>query len=130
MSDIIVQKNVNQGKPGNLCYGWERHGECKRGDSCPFLHPHAYKDTKKGPGDAGAQTAKTTGPAVTVPTVPTPVPTTQADGPVTGTLCKQCNKKRRYREGGKVHPYCGKTCAEEAIGRKKWSSKVGCKVDQ
>ena len=34
------------------------------------------------------------------------------------TLCKQCNKKERYHEGGKVHPYCGKTCAEEAIGRK------------
>jgi hypothetical protein len=49
VDDINEQKNVNQGKPGNLCYGWERHGECKRGDSCPFSHPDAYKDTRKGP---------------------------------------------------------------------------------
>ncbi len=47
MTDIIVQKNVNQGKPGNLCYGWERNGECKRGGGCPFSHPDAYKGTKK-----------------------------------------------------------------------------------
>jgi hypothetical protein len=33
-------------------------------------------------------------------------------------LCKQCNKKERYHEGGKTHPYCGKKCAEEDIGRK------------
>ncbi len=49
--------------------------------------------------------------------MPTVVPTTQVDGPVDGTMCKQCNKKERYREGGKTHPYCRKTCAEEAIGR-------------
>ncbi len=118
VADIITQKNVNQGKPGNLCYGWERHGEYKRGVSFPFSHPDAYKGTKKGPGGAGAQPAKTTGPAATAPAVPTVVPTAQADGPVANTLCKQCNKKERYREGGKVHPYCGKSCAEEAIGRK------------
>ncbi len=50
--------------------------------------------------------------------MPTAVPTAHADGPVANTLCKKCNKKERYREGGKVHPYSGKTCAEEAIGRK------------
>ncbi len=111
VAGIIAQKNVNQGKPGNLCYSWERHGECKRGSSCPFSHPDAYKGTKKEPGGAGAQQAKTTGPAATAPAVPTAVPTAQVDGPVAGTLCKQCNKKERYREGGKTHPYCGKTCA-------------------
>ena len=29
LAGIIAQKNVNQSKPGNLCYGWEKHGECK-----------------------------------------------------------------------------------------------------
>ena len=90
VTGIIAQKNVNQGKPGNLCYGWERHGEYKRGVSFPFSHPDAYKGTKKGPGGAGAQPAKTTGPAATEPVVPTAVPTAQADGPVANTLCKQC----------------------------------------
>ena len=121
VAGIIAQKNVNQGKPGNLCYSWERHGECKRGSSCPFSHPDAYKGTKKVPGGAGAQPAKTT------PAVPTVVPTTQVDGPVAGTLCKQCNKKERYR-GGKTHPYCGKTCAEEAIGRKLGQPKQDTKL--
>jgi hypothetical protein len=58
-ASIMAQKNVNQDKPGNLCYSWERHGECKRGSSCPFSHPDAYKGTKKLPGGAGAQPAKT-----------------------------------------------------------------------
>ncbi len=61
VAGIIAQKNVNQGKPPNLCYAWERHGECKRGDSCPFSHPEANKGTKKVPGGAGAQPTKTTG---------------------------------------------------------------------
>ncbi len=59
---IIAQKNVNQGRSPNLCYAWERHDECERGDSCPFLHLEAYKVTKKVPGGAGSQPAKTTGP--------------------------------------------------------------------
>jgi hypothetical protein len=67
---IIKQKNVNQGKSGNLCYSWESHGECKRGSSCPFSHPDAYKGTKKEPGVGGSQPGKTTGPAETTPTVP------------------------------------------------------------
>ncbi len=95
VAGIIAKKNVNQGKPPNLCYGWERHGECNRGDSCPFLHPEAYKGTKKVPGGAGAQPVKTTGPAATAAVVPTAVPTTQIDGPVAGTLFKHCNKKER-----------------------------------
>jgi hypothetical protein len=45
VAGIIAQKNVNQGKPPNLCYAWEKHGECKRGDSCKFSHPEAYKGT-------------------------------------------------------------------------------------
>ena len=105
VADIIAQKNVTQGNPDNLCHSWERHGESKRGSSCPFSHPDAYKGTKKVPGGSGAQPAKTTGPAATAPAVPTVVPTAQADGPVANTLCKQCNEKERYREGGKVHPY-------------------------
>jgi hypothetical protein len=80
------------------------------------------------PGGAGAQPAKTTGPAATAPAVSTAVPTAQIDGPVAGTLCKQCNKKERYREGGKTHPYCGKTCAEEAIGRKIGQTKPDAKL--
>ncbi len=128
VAGIIAQKNENQGKPGNLCYAWERHGECKRGSSCPFSHPDAYKGTKKAPGGAGAQPAKTTGPEATAPAVPTAVPTAQVDGPVAGTLCKQWNKKERYREGGKTHPHCGKTCAEEAIGRKLGQPKQDAKL--
>jgi hypothetical protein len=99
----------------------------KRGGSCPFSHPDAYKGTKKGPGGAGAQPA-TTGPAATAPAVPTAVPTAQADGTVAGTLCKQCNKKERYREGGKFHPYCGQTCAEEALERKIGQPKQDAKL--
>jgi hypothetical protein len=60
----------------------------ERGDSCPFSHPDAFKGTKKGPGGAGEQPAKTTGPAGTAPAVPTAVPTTEVDGPVANTLCK------------------------------------------
>jgi hypothetical protein len=103
-------------------------GECKRGDSCPFSHPETYKGTKKVPVGAGAQPAKTTGPEATAPDVPTAVPTAQIDGPVAGTLCKQCKKKERYREGGKTHPYCGKKCEEEAVGRKIGQSKPDAKL--
>ena len=65
----------------------------------------ASEATKEGSGGAEVQAVKTTGSAATAPSVPTAVPTAQADGPVAGTLCKQCNKKERYREGGKVHRY-------------------------
>ena len=74
VAGIIAQKNINQGKPGNLSI----LTPCKR---------------RRG---RVAQEFK--------------------------------NKKERYREGGKVHPYCGKTCAEEDIGRKIGQPKQDAKL--
>jgi len=36
------------------------------------------------------------------------------DGPVSGTKCAQCGKKPQFRENGRLHKYCGKTCAKTA----------------
>ena len=37
----------------------------------------------------------------------------EADGPVPGTKGLNCKKEPQYLEKGKMHPYCGITCAEE-----------------
>ena len=43
-------------------------------------------------------------------------------------FCKQCDQKERYREDGKVHPYCSKTCAKVAIGKKIGQPKQDAKL--
>ncbi len=42
-----------------------------------------------------------------------------------GTKCLNCKEEPQYREKGKVHPYCGITCAAEAgaLGETKQNTK-------
>jgi hypothetical protein len=51
---------------------------------------------------------------------------TEVDGPVPGTKCLHCKEEPQYREKGKVHPYCGITCATEAgaLGEPKQNAKL------
>jgi hypothetical protein len=50
----------------------------------------------------------------------------EEDGPVLGTKCLNCKEEPQYREKGKVHPYCGITCAVEAgaLGEPKQNAKL------
>ena len=96
-----------------------------------FLHictSRRLQGNQEGLGGGRVQPVKTSGPAATAPAVPTAVPTPQPDGRVSGTLCKQCDQKERYREDGKVHPYCSKTCAKVAIGKKIGQPKQDAKL--
>jgi hypothetical protein len=45
---------------------------------------------------------------------------------VPGTKCLNCKEEPQYREKGKVHPYCGITCAAEAgaLGEPKQEAKL------
>jgi hypothetical protein len=50
----------------------------------------------------------------------------EEDGPVTGTKCLNCKEEPQYREKGKVHTYCGITCAAEtgALGEPKQNANL------
>ncbi|KAF9643753.1 hypothetical protein BDM02DRAFT_1355394 [Thelephora ganbajun] len=41
-------------------------------------------------------------------------PGTTQRGSLLLSLCEQCKKKPKFRDGTKVHPYCGRTCAKLA----------------
>jgi hypothetical protein len=55
---------------------------------------------------------------------------TEVDGPVPGTKCLHCKEEPQYREKGKLHPYCGITCAAEAgaLGEPKQDAKLSNNV--
>ena len=101
----IAGKTASNGWPSRLCYQHAKGG-CTR-TNCPWDHPPEYK---------GVQKTKDN-----VSTTPPPRSSTgQAlpDGPITGTTCAQCNQKPCYRESGKEHKYCSRTCAVAAGAHK------------
>ncbi len=92
----IAQKLKDAGVPTDLCWRWFTSGEY-RVPSCFHKHTEQYR------GQGGKSEEVHEDEAVA-----------GADGPVPGTKCLNCKETPQYREKGKVHPYCGITCAAEA----------------
>jgi hypothetical protein len=103
----IAQKLKDAGVPTDLCWRWFTSGECRL-PSCFHKHTEQYRGQGGKSDDVHDETVA------------------EADGPVPGTKCLNCKEEPQYREKGKVHPYCGITCAAVAgaLGEPKQNAKL------
>ncbi len=97
----IAQKLKDAGVPTDLCWRWYMTGQCTW-TAC--VHKHTEDSEYRGQDGKPAEEQKDQENRASA----------EEYGPVPETKCLNCKEEPQYREKGKVHPYCGITCASEA----------------